>query len=60
MIEAKELSSAFYTVKILKMGSEAAKHEVIARLFMECEENFVAQFITKMGEDKFYSWMPSA
>ena len=60
MTPTSELHSAFHTVKILKMGSPAAKHEVIARLFLECEDDFIVQFIDKMGEDKFYSWLPVA
>ena len=60
MIPSTELHSAFHTVKILKMGSTAARHEVIARLFLECEDDFIVQFIDKMGEDKFYSWLPVA
>lgn len=60
MTPSSELHSAFHTVKILKMGSTAAKHEVIARLFTECDDNFIVQFISKLGEDKFYSWIPVA
>jgi hypothetical protein len=60
MTETGEVTSAFYTIKILKNGCPAAKQEVIARLFMECSEDFVKKFVSKVGEDKFYAWMPLA